>query len=222
VALILRKATELAGRPDVEADVASSNLSLAELKAIGAEVGIDPAFIERAARLVPAHRPKSVVERLMGGPLRHRVDAQFPVTLTPDSATHLLSAVRSETGKQGEGQADGAGMSWHSEPGMNRVSVTAHSDEEGTTVRLGVDRTPGIPLFLFIALMVILWWSWIVIEDVESLGDLLEWLILPVGGLAVARALWASSTRAIEGRTTALMDAVSRSLADPRGESGEE
>jgi len=222
VALILRKATELAGRPDVEADAASSNLSLAEVKAIGAEVGIDPALIARAARLVSRRRPKSVVERLLGGPLRHRVDARFPVTLTRDSATHLLSAVRTETGKQGQGQADGAGMSWHSEPGMNRLSVTAHSDQDGTTIHLDVDRTPGIMLFVTLALLAILGWSFIVIEDIESLGDLLEWLILPVGGLAIARALWASSTRAIEGRTTALLDAVIRSLADPRGESGDE
>jgi hypothetical protein len=206
----------------VVADGTSSNLSLTEIKAIGAEVGIDPALIERAARLVPRHRPKSVVEHLIGGPLRHRVDAQFPVTLTQESATHLLSAVRAETDKQGQGQADAAGMSWHSEPGMNRVSVTAHSDPDGTTVRVGVDRTPVIMLFVTFALMAILAWSLIVVEDIESLGDLLEWLILPVGGLAIARALWASSTRAIEERTATLLDAVSRSLADPAGESGDE
>lgn len=222
MALILRKATELAGRPDVETDAASSELSLAEIKAIGAEVGIDPALIERAARLVPRDRPKSVVERLMGGPLRHSVDAQFPVTLNPDSATHLLSAVRAETGKQGQGQADAAGMSWHSEPGMNRLSLTAHSDRDGTTVRVGVDRAQGIMLFVTVALMAISAWSLIVIEDIESLGDLLEWLILPVGILAIARALWASSTRAIEGRTAALLDAVRRSLADPGGGADDE
>ena len=56
----------------------------------------------------------------------------------------------------------------------------------------------------------------------ETAGDLLEWLILPVGGLAIARAFWASSARAIEERTTALLDTVSRSLADPAGESGDE
>ena len=206
----------------MEADATSSSLSLTEIKAIGTEVGIDPALIERAARLIPRHRPKSVAERLVGGPLRHSVDAQFPDTLTQESATHLLSAVRAETGKQGQGQADAAGMSWHSEPGMNRLSVTAHSDRDGTTVRIGVDRAPGVMLFVALALMAILAWSAIAMEDIESLGDLLEWLILAVGSLAIARALWASSTRAIQGRTTALLDAVSRSLADPGGESGDE
>lgn len=206
----------------MEADATASNLSLAEIKAIGAEVGIDPALIERAARLVPRHRTKSAVERLVGGPLRHRVDAQFPVILTQDRATHLLSAVRAETGKQGQGQADAAGMSWHSEPGATRVSVTAHSDHDGTTVRVGVDRTSGVIQFVILALMAIVAWSLMVVEDVESLGDLLEWFSLPAGGLAIGRVIWASSTRAIEERTTALLDAVSRSLADPGGESGDQ
>ena len=140
MALIIRKATELAGRPDVEPDTAASELSLVEIKAIGAEVGIDPELIERAARFVPRHRPKSVVEHLTGGPLRHSVDAKFPVTLTADSATQLLSAVRAETGKQGQGQADAAGMSWHSEPGMNRLSVTAHSDRHRSAGRAAYAR----------------------------------------------------------------------------------
>ena len=221
VALILRKATELAGRSDVDADGAA-DLTLAEIKAIGAEVDIDPAFIERAARLVPRRRAKSVFEQLFGGPLRHRTDIQYPVALTEESATHLLSAVRAETGEQGQGQADAAGMSWHSEPGATRVSVIAHSNEDGTMVRVGVDRTSVIPPFVAFALMAIVAWSLGVVEDIESLGDLLEWLVLPAGGLVAARAFWASSTRAIEERTTALLDAVSRSVAGPERDSGAE
>lgn len=222
VDLILRKATELAGQPDLEAGETSSDLSLAEIKAIGAEVGIDPDLIERAARLVPRDRPKTVVERIMGGPLRHSVEAEFPVALTEESATHLLSAVRAETDKQGEGQADAAGMSWHSEPGPSRVSVTAHSDDEVTTVRIGVDRTAVIIPFVVLVLMAVLGWFFLAMDDIESLGDLLEWLVLAAGGLAISRAAWAYSTRAIEARTTALLNAVSRPLADPEGESGDE
>lgn len=221
MALILQKATELAGRSDVAADHAA-DLSLEDIKAIGAEVGIDPALIEQAARIVPRRRAESAFERLIGGPLRHRVDAHFPIALTQESATHLLSAVRAETAKEGKGQADASGMSWHSEPGARRVSVTAHSDRDGTEVRVGVDRTGAFFPFAILALMVIFSWFWFFTEDIESLSDLLILLTVPVGGLAIARSLWASSTRAIDGRTTALLNTVSRSLADSGGESGDE
>ena len=221
MALILRKATELAGRSGV-APVSTADLSLAEIKEIGVEVGIDPAFIERAARLVPRREAESPLERLIGGPVHHRVEARFPIALTQERATHLLSAVRADTDKQGQGQADSAGISWHSEPGIQRVSVTAHSDQDGTTVRVGVDRTSMIVQVGIIVLMAIIGWVWVVLEDIQSLGDLLEWLLVSAGSLAIARAFWASSTRAIEERTTALLDTVSRSLADPAGESGDE
>ena len=220
--LILHKATELAGQSDVRARAASSDLSLADIKAIGAEVGIDPSLIEKAAGLVTRDRPKTVVERVMGGPLRHRVEAEFPVSLTEESATHLLSAVRAEIDKQGEGQADAAGMSWHSEPGPNRVSITAHSDDDVTTVRIGVDRTAVVIPFVVLVLMAVLGWLLVAMEDVQSLGDLLDWLVLAAGGLGISRAVWAYSTRAIEARTTALLNTVSRSLADPEGESDDE
>lgn len=220
--LILSKATELAGQPDVQAGLGSAALSLAEIKAIGAEVGIDPGLIERAAGLVPRDRSKTVVERVMGGPLRHRVEAEFPVSLTEESATHLLSAVRAETEKQGEGQADAAGMSWYSEPGPSRVSVTAHSDEDVTTVRIGVDRTAAVIPFVILVLIAVVGWFFVAMEDVQSLGDLLEWLVLAAGGLAISRAAWAHWTRAIEARTTALLDVVGRSLADPESEPGDE
>ncbi len=221
VALILRKATELAGRSDVDAH-AAADLSLGEIKAIGAEVGIDPALIEQAARLVPRRPTESAFERIIGGPLRHRVDARFPMALTQESATHLLSAVRAEIDKQGQGQADGAGMSWHSEPGPGRVSVTAHSEDDGTTVRVAVDRTSVVLPFVLLVLMAIIAWFAIVAEDIESFGDLLGWLMASAGGLAIARAVWASSTRAIEARTTSLLEAVSRSLADSKSETGDE
>jgi hypothetical protein len=110
-------------------------------------------------------------------------------------------------------------MSWHSEPGATRVSVTAHSDHDGTTVRVAVDRTSLFIPFAVMASFVILSVFWISVGD--SFSDLLELLVVPAGGLAVARALWASSSRAIEERTTALLDAVSRSLPDQRGESEE-
>jgi hypothetical protein len=71
-------------------------------------------------------------------------------------------------------------------------------------------------------LMAIIFWLLISAEEVESLGDLFLYLAIPAGGVAIARALWASSTRAIEERTTALLNAVSRSIAESSPDSGDE
>ncbi len=52
-----------------------AGFSLAEMKAIAVEAGLDPVLIERAARLMPVGSSKSRLERVAGGPLKHRLDA---------------------------------------------------------------------------------------------------------------------------------------------------
>ena len=69
-ALILRKATELASRAEPRTH-SSTGLTLTEMKAASAQVGLDPALVERAARLLAATPTSSPLERLIGGPLRH-------------------------------------------------------------------------------------------------------------------------------------------------------
>lgn len=219
--MILRTATEMAGRSDTDV-TADADLSLAEIKAIGADVGIEPSLIDRAARLIPRRRAESAFERVIGGPLHYRIDSRFQGVLTEESATRLLSVVRAEAGRPGQGEADAAGISWHSEPGPSRLSVTAHSDREGTGVRVAVDRTGIFFPFAIVALFLIVWWFLVAAEDVASLSDLFVLLGTPVAGLAVARALWVSSTRRLEERTIALLDVVGRSFADSAGGFDEE
>jgi hypothetical protein len=52
-ALVLRKATELASRAEPRTP-SSAGLTLTEMKAAAAQVGLDPALVERAARLLAA------------------------------------------------------------------------------------------------------------------------------------------------------------------------
>lgn len=219
--MILRTATEMAGRSETDV-TADADLSLAEIKSIGAEVGIEPSLIDRAARLIPRRRAESAFERVIGGPLHYRVETRFPEVLTEESATRILSAVRAETGRPGQGEADAAGISWHSEPGASRLSVTAHSDPEGTDVRVAVDRTSMFLPFTVMASLLIVGWFFFFAEDVASLGDLFVLLGTPAAGLAVSRALWASSTRRLEERATGLLDVVGRSFAASAGEFDEE
>jgi hypothetical protein len=49
------------------------------------------------------------------------------------------------------------------------------------------------------------------VEQVESYGELLALAVIPIGVLAAARAYWKSSTRSLRERITVLLDAVRES-----------
>ena len=218
-ALILSKATELARSSDV-AGHSSARFSLEEMKAIAVEAGMDPSLIERAARLLPRGQSESRLERLLGGPLKHRLDAHFPTKLTEHTTAHLLSAVRASVEQQGEGEANSSGMSWNSVGEGSQFLVTAHSEGEGTRVRVVVDRRGALSILatfsllgaLAMAIMLVLVFE---VVELESVG--LGWTLLGgavAGTLALGRAIWASTTRGIRKKVNALMDTVTRSLAD--------
>src|SRR5829696_3714031 len=91
--LILRKVAELASRTESPA-ASSSGLTLTEMKSAAAQAGLDPALVERAARMLATRAAASPLEWLTGGPLRHRQEARFPIKLDEEGAARLLSAIR--------------------------------------------------------------------------------------------------------------------------------
>jgi hypothetical protein len=140
-ALILRKTAELAGHAESSAP-SSGGLTLTEMKLAAAQVGYDPALIERAARLLSADITASPLERLIGGPVRHKHENRFRTALDDNEAARLLSAVRISAGQSGsyDGHSSSMGMTWHDSGDMEVLSVTARPEEDGTTVSVVVDR----------------------------------------------------------------------------------
>src|SRR3982751_475299 len=127
-ALILRKAAELASGAEAPAP-SSAGLTLTEMKAAAAQVGLDPALVEQAARLLAARATASPLERLIGGPLRYDHKARFPIKLDETTAARLLSAVRISAGLSGAGHSGSMGMTWQDGGEMEQLSVTARSEE---------------------------------------------------------------------------------------------
>lgn len=84
-ALILRKAAELENRAKLAAP-SSAGLTLTEMKAAAAQVGFDPALVERAARLLADRVNASPTERLIGGPFRHEYKVRLPIKLDENSS----------------------------------------------------------------------------------------------------------------------------------------
>ena len=198
-----------------------AGFSLAEMKVIAAEAGLDPVLIERAARLMPAGSSESRLDRVLGGPVKHRLDANLETRLTEEKTAHLLSAVRAAVEMHGKGDANSSGMSWISVGAVSQVSVTAHAEGEGTRVRVAVDR--GGALFLtatFSLMAAAIGPAVVTVLELESIAVSAAIISGAAAGvLGLARAMWASSTRGIREKVDALMDTVSRSLAESGSES---
>jgi hypothetical protein len=219
-ALILRKAAELASRAESPA-ASAAGLTLTEMKSAAAQAGLDPALVERAARMLAARATASPLERLTGGPLRHNHEARFPIKLDENRAALLLSAVRINAGLAGTrdvGHSSSMGMTWHDGGDTESLSITARPEEDGTAVSVALDRRGT---FGVVAMMSGLAMFFAVLFGVHALYP--EAPALGVGGciagiggaLAVARGYWASSTRKVRERISVVMDAIGQTLSQP-------
>jgi hypothetical protein len=219
-ALILRKAAELASRAESHA-VSSAGLTLTEMKSAAAQAGLDPALVERAARMLAATATASPLERLTGGPLRHNYDARFSIKLDEKRAALLLSAVRITAGlagRQDVGHSSSMGMTWHDGGDAESLSITARPDEGGTAVNVALDRRGTLAVVatssaiaMFFA---VLFAGSALYSEAPALG--VAGGIAGMGGiLAVARGYWASSTRKVRERISVVMDTIGQTLNQP-------
>lgn len=219
-AVILLKAAELASRPE-EPAASSAGLTLSEIKAAAAQVGFDPALVERAARLLATSSTASPLERLAGGPLRHDDEARFPIKLDENSAARLLSAVRITAGLAGRrdvGHSSSMGMTWHDGGDLESLGITARPAEHGTAVSVALDRRGTLGVVAMVSAMAMffafLFSAFALYPEAPALG--VGGLIAGIGGvLAVARGYWASSTRKVRERISVAMDAIGQTLSQP-------
>ena len=205
--MILRQAAQSAESP-AGRRASSSGLSLEQIKAAAAEVGLDPSLVERVALRITQREPQSFLERVAGGPRRHRETIHLQTTMNEKTSTRLLAAIRAAAEVPGEGRADASGFFWHAWYQGNRLSVTAHEDSKGTRVQILLERSAPMVLILIAANYVIVITLALVVESINSVPDVLTLAAVPIGVLAAARAYWKSSTRSLRERIAALLDAV--------------
>lgn len=216
-ALILRKAAEIASRAETRAGP-SGGLTLAEMKSAAAQAGLDPALVERAARMLTATRSASPVEWLTGGPLRHHHEVRLPVILDEQSAARLLSAVRIAGGLAGHrdvGHSSSMGMTWHDGGDLESLSVMARPDDDGTSVSVVLSRGGPFALvamsFATASFLTVLFSVFALYPEAPALG--VTGFIAGVGGaLAAARGYWAASTRRVRERIGDVMDTIEQTL----------
>lgn len=202
----------------------ATGFSLEEMKAIAAEVGLDPVLVERAARLTPADASQSRFARVLGGPVKYRFGGHFETKLTDETAAHLLAVVRAAAEQQGEGEASASGVSWHSVGEGSQLLVSAHAEGEGTRVRIVADRRASLAIHVTFSTLGALAVGIVILVggEVAEVQSLSLGLAMMGGGaasvFALGRAVWKSTSRGIRERALALMEVVGRSLDDSGSE----
>ncbi len=125
---ILRRAVETVPSRTL---VPGDGVSLAELKSIAAEAGLDPARVEDAARSVAIERSNRP-NRLLGGPMvlnfERRVEGAFSQADTPE----ILAVIRRNMGQQGEVEDIHGSLEWSARSDAGERYVTM-SERNGTT-----------------------------------------------------------------------------------------
>ncbi len=215
-ALILRTAVELASRHD-GAGGPTQGLTLTDMKAAAAQVGVAPALMEEASRLIATRRNASGSARLIGGPLRHEHSVRYAIELDAQRAARLLSAVRINTDVHGPegGHSSELGMTWSASTEGDVLSVSARPDAEGVAVTVVLDRTGTFFIAGLVASLTMLMAG---LFCVFALGQ--ASLALAVGGLLVSgagigaalRGFWSATTRKAQRRIGMVLDAVDRVL----------
>jgi len=111
----------------------SEGLSLAELKAIGQEVGIDPARLEDAARdLVSGRSDRSSL--LLGAPTVLALERRVEGTFDPKDTPEILSAIRRIMGRQGVASEIHGSLEWRAEGDTGARLITLSTRDGVMTI----------------------------------------------------------------------------------------
>ena len=188
-------------------------LSLGEIQAIAAEVGVDAAMVARVARLLPL-QAESGTARLVGGPERFQLE--FALDRGADGAAldRVAEAIRRVTASQGTVERTERTLAWASRE-LTSLAVNVTSGENESRVMIMADRGGAAGLSILFTLLGAGFAFGLGGAILEPTG------IAGIGGLglgigataaAVARSLWARSTRhwrSLLGRLThAVSDAI--------------
>ncbi len=118
----------------------TGDLSLDELKEIGAEVGIDPVSLERAARSLSVGQSDRRA-LLAGAPTSVTVERRVGGDLDSVQTNEILSVIRKEMGSPGRLSELTDLLEWRSEGELGQRVITLSSSDGGTAVDGMADLT---------------------------------------------------------------------------------
>lgn len=190
---ILTKAME--GDPGREL-AGSDGMSLTELKAIGAEVGIDPDRIENAA-LSLVREPETRAHPLLGSPTAIDYEVRVPGELPKDLTPEVVALIRRATGKPGKLSELHGTLEWRADGDMGSRWLTVSPHHGHTTIRASARLGQGAVLSFIPTVAAALGSLVPVLNAPSADGNMMALLLIPVV-LAIylaTRGLWSSHAR---------------------------
>lgn len=213
-ALVLRRATELQSRSLARAgaEPRTEGMSLEEMQGIAAEVGIDPALVERAAAAVAQERGSR--DRPLAD--RFSMTDSAPGALTEEDKVRVLQAIREATLIHGEAQLTASGLEWSSPRGEpTQFHVSVHHLSGRNEVRVAADRSVAAGLSHIFPILGGFIASVATLSVVSPDSALVGAGIMAGGlgvGLAIARAIWRVSSRRSRERARDILRATAAAL----------
>jgi len=209
LSLILERAIEL---QEQAADGGSDRgLSLDMVREIAREVGVDPRYVDRAARSVLARVTSERSWALLGAPMRERVETSFSRALSEPEMAELVAAIRGALGRQGEVSSALGAVEWKTD-GLQAVAVTITPEPSATRVEILSDRSAALAPATVVPTAVGLVAAGIVVDTVQP-GTAAMLALLGAGavaGLGVGRTIWSILSRSSRRRVEALHEAIRR------------
>jgi hypothetical protein len=147
-ALILRKAFEL--EEHRTGGGSGEGLTLQEIRAVAAEMGLDSASVERAAALLPAAGAGALV-RVFGGPGLYQMEYTATGEISRDGLTRVVDAIRRVTGHQGKVTEVLGSLEWETVGELSQIHVTVSTVEGQTAVRVLANRELAGALTYFLS-----------------------------------------------------------------------
>ncbi|MFV1985658.1 MAG: hypothetical protein ACC682_00140 [Gemmatimonadota bacterium] len=136
VAEILGKATEPRSSRALSASASAEGLTLAEVKDIALEAGIDPARIEEAANGLVRPVPTSKLDVFVGAPTTVRFETHVRGDLDDDDRAEMVRLIRATLDRQGVVGGQGGTLEWMDQDGLGGCNVTVSPTGDGARVEV--------------------------------------------------------------------------------------
>ena len=138
VAEILSKATEPrnSGALSTRSPSSAEGLTLAEVREIALEAGIDPARIEEAANSLVRPVRASKLDVFVGAPTMVRFETRVSVDLDDDDRAEMVRLIRATLDRQGVVGGQGGTLEWMDQDGLGGRNVTVSTTEDGACIEV--------------------------------------------------------------------------------------
>lgn len=190
-------------------------MTLQAVREIAAEVGVEPRFVEEAARSLQLRAQHSVSATVLGAPLRYDARGSFPQAPGGASLSQLVERIRAEMGHDGEAREILDSVEWATVGRMTKTTVALRDHDEGTDVQVRVDAS-GLAALTWVGsvgLGVLAGGAVASAVDPATTFGIATALGVGVGGgigLGMARAAWSRVGHSLQARARRLRDTVGR------------